>query len=78
MGGEPLLITKVSFIFINRSQINLQFTLKNHKSLELELNFATLARIRLLLNELNNKAHWDLADQSEMHHDLSPTNQVIH
>jgi hypothetical protein len=78
LGGHPQLITGVTFTASNTSLINLQFTLKNQISLNFELNFATLARIRLLLDELNKKANWELICQTEIHQDINSSNHVIH
>ena len=78
LGSEPKLITKVSFITIGSSQINMQFALKNQAPIDLELNITTLSSIRLLLNELNKKAFWNLNDEHEAAQDTKPAPHVIH
>jgi hypothetical protein len=78
LGADPQLIKEVTFITIGSFQVNMQFVLKNQTPIDLELNMATLAKIRLLLNELNKKAQWDLSGEHEIVQDPIVPTHAIH
>jgi len=78
LGADPKLIKKVTFIARESSQMSMQFVLKNHIPIDIEINMAMLARIRLILNELNKKAHWDLSNEQEIKKDPSMPTHALH
>ena len=64
LGGDPVLILDLAFTIHSPSLIRIKYTLKNQANIEFEFNMATLARVRLLLNQLANKGRWDLNQPS--------------
>ena len=78
LGVDPKLIKEVTFIVKDASQMNMQFALKNHRPIDIEINMTMLARIRLILNELNKKARWDLSDEHAIKKDPSMAPHALH
>lgn len=78
LGADPQLIKEVTFINPNSSQMKIQFVLKNQTSIDIDLNMTTLSKTRLLLIELNKKAHWDVSDKHKIDQDPPRSSHIIH
>lgn len=78
LGGDPLLVTEVSFLTSEPSQITINLTLKNTKSIKFEFNMPALARVRVLLHQLSEKGRWTLNATQEKFQENPSKSHSIH
>jgi hypothetical protein len=65
LGAEPLLITNATFTIFQNSKVTMKCILKLRDPIEFEFNMMTLAKVRVLLTRLCEKAGWEISLQPE-------------
>lgn len=78
LGAEPALITNATFTIFKNSNVTMKCILKLKDPIEFEFNIATLARVRVLLTRLCEKAKWNLNLASEISSNEIKSQQTIH
>lgn len=78
LGSDPKMISDINFLIINPNAIKLKITIKKNQPIDFDLNIQTLSKIRILLDELNKKASWDINQKETISDERLSTPQVIH
>jgi hypothetical protein len=78
LGAAPVLITSATFTIFQNSKVTMKCILKLRDPIDFEFNMATLARVRVLLTRLCEKANWNLSAVPEKNNDEAKPSRTLH
>lgn len=78
LGADPVLIKSATFTIFQNSKVTMKCILKLKDPIDFEFNMATLAKVRVLLNRLCEKADWNIDKAPEASRDEAKPPRTLH